>query len=335
MRRRWLAILVLSFFVWSCGGDDGPSNPGDGDDTPGGLTEAQAALVGAIFGAGFDGTEVTTESIDNVAGAVEVASIANGELTFTGTLTETGAGTGEFNWAAGPNDRMVVQFAGGPRFEVFIQAFEGFLDGDASDFVDFHSDFRFRIVSPNLVDIQVQSQSGSPGGPGRLSPASPAATVVFNRRTTGTVVSGDRTYTVDITNQGERFFEVDGNFSELDRTDILTGTIQFAGGTITLNEGSRSHLIFNAGEDRLVQNFFRENESSAVLGGETFQFSDFFIRREFVNGRISEVDFWVAQGALVRNGTAIGQIDWSFPPAEGSTGPTAVIRFERGEVLEL
>lgn len=361
MHRTVAVILALSILVVSCGGDDGPSNPGNGG--PGGLSGAQAELVGALFTAGFDGSDFTDESIDNVAGAVEVASIANGVLTFNGTLTETGSGTGEFNWAAGPNDRMVVQFSGGPRFEVFILAFDGFVDGNASDFVDFHSDFRFRIVSPGLADVQVQSESGNPAAPGRhfapraapfptgpcneialartpsrstpRSPSAPATTVVFDRRTTGTVVFDGITYTVDIRNQGQRFFEVDGNFSELDETDILSGTIASGGGTITLDDAFRSHLIFNAGEDRLVQNFFREIESSATIGEDTFRFMDVFLRREFLNGRISEPDFWRIEGFLARNGTSIGQFDWSFVPSSGSTGPSAVIRFGDDEVLPL
>lgn len=384
MRFRMLLVagLILAGpFFSGCGGDDGPTDPGNGGNNGvGGLTGAQTTLVAATYGGADDARETTNTLIENVAQAVEVASIAanTGQLVLTGTLTETGPGTGQFTWNAQPTDKMIVVFNGGPTFTIVIQNFEGFLDGDADDFLDAHSNFRFTVSAPGLLNLQIQSQTGAPGAGARLAgvdaaaalaratraerraaaralnmpliegrnaaggfhgtrlaPLSPAGNVAWVRRATGTVVDNGVTFTIDLTSRGSRFSDVSPPFVELDTTELLSGTLGNTNGQIVLAEGHRAHSIFNSGDDVFVQNFFRENESEATVGNDRFQFVDLFVKNEFTNFKISEPEFWVARGTLQKNGTVLGQVDWSGPRIEGTSGPHAVIRFTNGQVMNL
>jgi hypothetical protein len=74
------------------------------------LTATQTSLIATAATGAFNVKTLAEEAVQNVAGAVEVASEAAGgtQPTLTGTLTESGPGTGQFTWAAGPNDKMIV-----------------------------------------------------------------------------------------------------------------------------------------------------------------------------------------------------------------------------------
>lgn len=385
MRRLYLllclcALVLLGPSLTGCGDDKKPTEPGTGG--AGGLTGDQATLVGATFGGAFDAKETTNTLIENVAQAVEVASTAanTGQLVLTGTLTETGRGTGVFTWTAQPVDKMIVEFNGGPTLTIVIRNFEGFLEGTAEDFLRSHSSFRFSISAPGLFDFQIQSQTGAPtrvrpaaaaspvladvvrraegterelrarrvdlplihapgsvrgfrGAP--LAPLGAAGTIHWNRHTTGTAVDNGVTFNVDLTSAGTRFSDVSPPFVELDTTELLSGTLGTTRGQIVLAEGYRAHSIFNSGDDVFAQNFLRENQSEATVGADRFKFVDLFVRSEFTNFKISQPDFWVARGQLQKNGAVLGQVDWSGPRIEGTSGPHPVVRFTNGQVLDL
>lgn len=325
MKIRHGILVLATLLLAGCGGSDGPTNPGGG---AGGLTATQTSLIATAATGAFNAKTLAEEAVQNVAGAVEVASVAAGgtQLTLTGTLTETGPGTGEFTWAAGPNDKMIVKFSGGPTFTITIAAFTGFLEGSAQDFLRSHSDFRFHVTAPNLLDLQVASQAGGSG------------TTVYVRHTTGTVVSNGKTIGVDLTNNGNDFRSVDGNFVELQSSETLTGTLTSGEGTVQIHETDSSHSIFNAGDNVHVVNFFLNGSSEAHLGGDVFAFQNVLVKREFTNDRIAQPDFWVAQGQLLKNGTVIGQVDWNKTPTEGTTSanqPHAVIKLAAGGQIDL
>lgn len=324
MKFRYVLVLVSALVLAGCGGSDGPTNPGGA----GGLTATQTSLIATAATGAFNVKTLAEEAVQNVAGAVEVASEAAGgtQLTLTGTLTESGPGTGQFTWAAGPNDKMIVKFNGGPTFTITIAAFTGFLGGTAKDFLESHSDFRFHVTAPNLLDLQVTSQAGG------------SSTTIYVRHVTGTIVSNGKTIGVDLTNNGSDFGSVDGSFVELESSETLTGTLTSGDGTIQIHETDSSHSIFNGSSGTHVVNFFLNGASEAHLGNDVFAFQQVLVKREFTNDRISEPDFWVAQGQLLKNGTVIGQVDWSKAPTEGTTSanqPRAVVKLTAGGQIDL
>ncbi|MCC7142504.1 MAG: hypothetical protein IT349_10425 [Candidatus Eisenbacteria bacterium] len=347
--RHLTLFAVLTLIFLGCGDRDRVTDPGPGPDPDsGGIPAAEQAGIQSAFSAGDLSREFATEAVEAVAFWVFAASFQNNNtVTINGTLTQTAEGSDEFTWVNTPGDRLLVDLTvnGSPvRFEVTVSAFEGDLSSDSDNFKDFHSNFAFRIVRQGQFDATVASQSGTPGRPARTSgrlgeqreATSPAAgTVAFVRSLTGTRVFGGITYTANLTVQGTSFFEVDGQFAELDRRDGITGTLTAAGIALQISETSRGHILSNAGEGRTVANHFRNADNQISVNGVSYEMSQVAIQTETVNGKISEPDFWNASGTLRRGGAAIGALRFRSPPALGGDHPGLIWDLGEGQSIPL
>lgn len=341
------ALLALIFL--GCGDRDRitDSDPGPDPDN-GGIPAAEQAGIQSAFSAGDVSREFATDAVEAVAFWVFAASIQNNnKVTVTGTLTQTAEGSDEFTWVSTPGDRLLVDLtiSGAPvRFEVTVSAFDGDLSGDSDDFKDFHSNFAFRIARQGQFDVNVASQSGTPGLAGArvdrvgasVGAASTAAgTVAFVRTLTGTRIFNGVTYTANLTVQGTSFFEVDGQFAELDRRDGITGTLTATGISLQINETSRGHILSNAGEGRTVANHFRNADNQISVNGVSYEMSQVAIQTETVNGKISEPDFWNAAGTLRRGGTPIGALRFRSQPTLGGDHPGLIWDLGEGKSISL
>ncbi len=266
---------------------------------------------------------------------VFIASIANGgTLTLTGTLTENAAAPNGFTWAATPNDRMIVNFSGGQTLVARFAAFQGFLGGTFEDFVDFHSNLDFTVALAGSFDLRVRSASGNPAAPDLPGTASPAGVTVFERRVTGTFLSEGESLVVDLTHTGRRDSDISGGSIDFLSEESTGGTITAPGGQITVDATYRYRLVRF---DNFVENVTRTVNSQVVAGGVTWKFDNAFVRKAYFNNRVSEPDFWVAQGTLRRNGQPEALVRFDRPVLNGDAfpGPRAELAFSGGEVVPL
>lgn len=294
----------------------------------------QTALQQA-FTAGTDASLTADALVNGAAEVVFAASIANGGvLTLTGTVTESAGAPNGFTYAADPNDRMVIQFADGTRVEAVFAAFEGFFDGTYEDFVDSHSNLDFTVVVAGQVNLHIRSASGPASSPTRGAGLSPAAATSFERAISGTYAANGETVTVNLTHAGNRNFEVDGQFLDYLSEEGTIGTIAAPSGQITVNEGYRYTLVRF---DNFVENVTRASLSKVVVGGETYEFVDGFVRKAYRNNLVTDTDFWVARGSLLKNGAPVAQIRFNGPVIAGAAfpGPRAELAFGTGEVVPL
>jgi len=307
-------------------------------DGGGGFPADQVSATQAAFSLGTTATDTAESLIEDQSGVVDFvffASSLNGDvLTTTGTLTQLAPNSETFTYSPQPNDKLILQFSPSPRVEIVITAFDGDLSG-LTDFARFHSDLRFRINVPQQFDITVASRSGAPGLTRSTGAAAdPQTNIAYERTVTGDVVLNGQTHQVNLSLEGTLFFEVDGSFANFERSDAVTGTMTGPASTETINESSFSHIIVS---DRVVENYTRQLDNSATVGGVTLRLQT-RVKRAFVEGRVADTDFWEAIGSLSRNGTQVGTVRFSTPPIDGTQAglqPRPVVDLGGGNVIQL
>lgn len=294
-------------------------------------TEIQAIQGG--FALGNVSTSFANDAVAAVSAFVFIASGLNSnQLTLTGTLTQTQENVETFSYSATPSDRLVVDLKiSGTTVTLtfFVTAFEGDLSGDSTDFERFHSNLAFRVTRDGQYDLTLTSASGTPPG------IAPQTNIAYQRHLTGTRILTGVTYTVNVTLSGSLFFEVDGQFAQLDRRDFVSGSVSGGGLAATLDESSRGIVITNAGEGRTVQNSFRNLNDTLTVGGATFGLSQIAIQTELTNGRIAEPEFWQASGSLIKNGATIGTLRFASTPVGGGSHPGLVFALAEGGTIPL
>lgn len=307
-------------------------------DGGGGFPADQVSATQAAFSLGTTATDTVQSLLEDESGVVDFvffASSLNGnKLTTTGTLTQSAPNSGDFTYSPQPTDRLILQFSPSPRVEIVISAFDGDL-GSVRDFARFHTDLRFRIDVPDRFDITVASRSGTPGlSRSSGAAADPQTNIAYERTVTGDVVLNGQTHQVNLQLQGALFFEVDGSFANFERSDAVTGTMTGPVSSETINESSFSHIIVS---DRVVENYTRELDNSATVGGVTLRLQT-RVKRAFVEGEVADTDFWEAVGALSRNGTQVGTVRFSTPPIDGTPAglqPRPVVDLGGGNTIQL
>jgi len=291
-----------------------------------GFAIQEKRLIAEAFGAGTDISIAAGQGVDLGVEAVFVASGQNGnQLTLTGTLTQAAPGSEVFNYSSGPGDRMVVAFSDGTTVQLIFTSFQGFTGGTWEDFRNTHSNLDFRVLPGDGGDLRIQSSSGPPTGGHRL----------FQRTLTGTAQFMGAPVTVNLTHSGDVFFDIGlGAGIEYDSQEQTSGTITSSAGATQVDAGYRYHLV---SFDRFAENVFRAVETSAAIGGNTFRFQDVFVRSSFLDSRVSEPDFWLAQGTLTRNGATVGTVQFDSEVIDGASfpGPKPVVALTEGGTIPL
>jgi len=284
----------------------------------------------------YTGTRTTASlslnGVETVAQAVFEASGQNsGQLTTTGTLTQTGAET--FTWSNTPTDRLVVAFGDESRLEFVIEAFTGDFSSGWEGFRDFHSSLVFTTVTEGSFSLRIQSQSGAPQAP-EAAALSPTGTTRFSRTVEGTLQFAGVPVQVAVINTGEVSADFSGGNVDYRSAETTTGTLTSANASITVNEGYEYVFV---SVTSAVEQSKRANLSSAQVGGNTYAFRDVWAQTTCRNNLVTETEFWQARGELLQNGTAIGVIQFESTPAAGTEcpGPQPVVRMNDGSVVPL
>ena len=296
--------LLLALALTACPSATGPAPaPGNPPVTPdgpapGGSAGPSTATVRAasVLPAAASGLE---EQLSRFAlDGVLFASENRGVLTTTGTIAQT-APNAPFSYAPDPADRLVIAFADGVRLEYAIDAarLEGNVVGGARDFLD----------GPHRLGYSVRLT-------GSTSDISEVDWIVASRqaddRVTRTRVVGATVFeggprNVELARARSVLSEVGPGSNRYEHEETLTGTVLAGALTLAVSEQSRFKLVNN------VVNSTRSFDSAWTEGAGQFRLAG-LVRLSLTDGRPSEPDFWLAEGALTRDGQTIGTIGGKF-----------------------
>lgn len=302
------------------------------------------AVPAGILQAGFSaGNDVALTADELAVGAVQVVfaiSIANGGvLTTTGTATQSAQDPSVFFYTSiEPRDRLIVRLSDGNTIEAVIAGFQGVFENGPDGFLRNHSLLDVTVRIGNTLDLRIQSAAGPAQ---RSDSVARGTTTGFDRRITGSAVlaSTGETMTIDVRHQGTRFVEVDTTALENTNEETATGTISTPSATIEVASYYRYRLI---SVDRFVESITRQSLARVTTGGDTWEFVGVegqpaaIVRKAFVNAEVSDADFWIASGALVRNGQLAAVLRFNGPVIEGMPGgPREELAFQDGSVVPL
>jgi len=330
-----LALLasLIALAPVGCKKGSSPTGPGPG---PGGGSDATPTeVVRAAYGAGFAAAREANDAIDAAIEAVFVASGLNGgSATFTGTLrVPTG---GSVSYSPDPTDRLIVDADGFPEIDIRVASFEGYVGGTWEDFRDAHTDLEVTVSVDGRGTLALASAAGAPTGrvsPDDLDPAARIRTVDIERAIRGTLVVDGATVDLDLVHRGRRHHEFSGGVLSFESEETVRGTASSGGGAIDVVEDYA--YVFYDDRSVDVQNLHRRTSSTVVTDGVTYAFDDVYVRSEHVNYAINQPEYWLAQGRLLRDGVAIGEVRFNAPVLIGTAGPEAILDLGAGGTILL
>jgi len=291
-------------------------------------TDAERKLCAQMFGYPADATELASEAVSLVAEAVWEASGFNGGTpTFSGTLRQSAQNLNQWSYSASPTGKLVLVFAGGPTIEFTFTTFNGYTSGTWEDFVYSHRiDFTCNYLG--RFNFRIQSQ------------ATPVAdTIRISRTITGTCAYYGEQMTTTLTHTGKLYYDVGSGYAFYWHWDQLRGTAYAGAGTITGDEGTYFHIGQNSNVGTHVRNDQRWNSTSAVLNGVSYKYVN--AQASWARGSVLsdpgafnaviDVNYWLAQGQMLRNGAVWGTLKFSSQVVAGSKGPDIVLNLPSGE----
>lgn len=277
-------------------GSDTDTNPGPGpqpdpDPEPGpAAPDAQGALASLTVTAGSNDLRTGASELlgDTVVAATQLAG--GGGLVVTGTLTQQ---NNSYSYSAQPADRLVLQLQNGDSFTFQVTQLDG--DFDADSMAEF-------LRKPHVLQFTVNRSAG--GVTDQLSIASQRNASQFAAAMRGEAVLQGVRYQIDLMSQGTYKNIVD-NYIDYESEETVTGTIASDGLAVNVNEyfRYRYYMFENA-----IETTERKVANQWSVAGQQYAAVDVHIRRNFFNSKPSEFEYWRAQGAIVRDGVAVGTI---------------------------
>lgn len=248
----------------------------------------------------FDGFNVPADAKSAADGAlsltveaVVLASIAaNGgnALETTGTLTQSGE---SFTYAAGPADRLVVEWSEGPATEIYVSQLDGDFEAETiEDFFIADHVVQARVVRDGIVDITVGSGKSGDDSEGGI---------------TGTIIEEGKSYELELSEVTSRTIDVDVSSNSYESNSTLTGVITGPDVSLVVEEEYYYKSIY---VDNFVQNSTRTTNSRWTHNGNEYAVDGVFIRSAFFDGWPDEFDFWRAEGVITENGVPVGQVQF-------------------------
>jgi hypothetical protein len=309
----------------------------------GGTTTDEEVLCQQTFGAAYEAGDLGKEALALGAEAVWGATEANNDIpTFTGTLTETGPGSDVWTYSPTPTDRLVVVFYGGPTIEYVFTAFDGYAEGTWEDFLLSHT-VDFTVFQSGAMDLRIQSTTGpTVAGAGAPVHRPTGYEVEWDRSITGTAAYEGENVTLNLTHTGTENGTVDWNWADYEYQEQYAGTVTSATSSTNVSESSWSSLIHDGSQGRTIINKQLWNNSSATLGGSTYQYQSAHVAwasmgvlGETVGFVVIDQEYWVAEGTMLKDGALFGQVQFDAPVIEGTGGPQLVLHLTTGEDIVL
>ncbi len=297
-------------------------------------------LCQQTFAAAYEAGDLGTEAVGIAAEAVWGATELNNDIpTFTGTLTQTGPDSDVWTYSTTPTDKLVLVYYGGPTVELKFTTFEGYTEGTWEDFLLSHT-LDFTVFRAGAVDARIQSEAGLVSGCQRrvYREAPHGYEMEWNRKIVGTVVFEGETVALDLTHTGTENGTVDWNWADYEYQEQYAGTVASPTSTTTVSESSWGSLIHDGANARTIINKQLWNNSSATLGSSTYQYQNAHVAwasqgvlGETLGFVVIDEEYWVAQGAMLKDGALFGQVQFDAPVIEGTGGPDLILHLTTGE----
>lgn len=281
-------------------GEGEGENPGEGEGEPGeGEGEGEGEVVDDTAGAVeliqlVQTPASLTEQMLNVAlEMVSRAALVTGDTnTLTGTVTVVDDVN---NYSPQPTNELVM-IANGATTRAVITTMDGdFAQPSLRAF--YGEDHDVVVASFTQGAITMSAESHLRGSDG-------------TREAAGTFATGQNfTFNGAFTSVSE----VDGNFSELQRVDIDSGTLTEDGMDISWSTTNSYHLLVGSS---LVEDVNTDLTFAGTAFSSSWNLRDGAIRRTFRDGAAVEADFWQQTGGeVVRDGRSAGALAAAVSPA--------------------
>lgn len=302
----------------------------------------EASLCNQLFSVSYEGSIFGTDAVDIMAeaawGATELSGGTMSNPRLYGTLTQSASNLDDWSYAAAPADRLIVAYAQGPTIEFAFTRFEGWMQGDWEDFTRSHTvDFTAKVAGQ--VDVRIQSE---------CRPATPDDVAydtkqVWERRITGTVPYEGEISTLSILHTGKMQHGIDPyqHIALHEYEEQCSGTVLFDTAQLTISEEYWASYTYNSQTINHVFNYWIRNNSSAVLGGTTYQYQNATVRWEKESFRtqsggyqynvVQQPSYWICGGSLLKNGQAFGTLQFSGPVVVNTHGPDLLLHLGTGE----
>jgi len=228
---------------------------------------------------------------------VEIArSRSNNATTLTGTLTQVG---NNFNYSATPNNLLKVVWSDGAEYEFVIAKFQGSLTNGARAF----------YKGNHLLEYSAKLKPDNDIGNVNLSLRSQRQGSTLSVSLSGSAVFDGQTHTLNLTYTQQVLSDFGPGSIEFHHQDTLQGSLSSPSFQIQVNETYDFRLV---GSSSLVMQTIRTLNNTWSEGGQQFRLQNGLIKKVFRDGNPIELDFWTAQGDLLRGGVRVGGFGQSF-----------------------
>ena len=294
--------------------------------------QSEADIILTMYSGATDATDLSGDLISYAAHAVWAASTQTGQITTTGTLTQSAADPDSWTYSATPNDKMVLKFASSAILNFQYTTINGYTDGTIDDFLDSHNmDFQAEIQ--DKLNLHIVSHIG---------PDAEKGDTEWNQSLKGTIVQEGISYTVDLNYTGAKKGDLGASISIYDYSDKTTGTVSSSKVTYTVNQAYRSHSASNSKNGVYAQDRFSLNNNTAQTASATYKFSDAYCKWLSITNPgdsayavVNEPYNWEVSGHLLKNNASFGQVQFDRTIVEGTYGPHLIARCTNGKAYLL
>lgn len=314
--------------------------------TSSGVAAEVITLCQSSFNSANEAGELGTEAVALAAEAVWGASELNGgNLTLSGTLTQSAQGSDVWTYSANPTNKLVLIYAGGPVVEFTFTTFNGYLNGTWEDFIDQHN-IDFTVFVQNQTNLRIQSESGfvATGYSKSLKTgAIPEWRREWQRIITGTTLHEGEIVTLNLVHNGEEYGSIEPGWTHLMHDENYSGTISSPSAQMTISQSSYMSRLHDSNTATHVLNGQLTNNSSFVLNGITYKYEN--AHAAWAAGStlssgdfnvVIDTNYWKAQGTMLKNGQLFGNIQFTGPVvANAYGGPDLVLHLTTGEDIFL
>lgn len=254
-----------------------------------------------IFQTLYNGPQLTYEAAlqytQVMAHAVYLASIQNGRIVTTGTLTQYAPDFNSFSYTAEPSDKLNIKFMNGFAMEYKILDLRGNFNGDGQNFLYRDHALSYNLVIPQTAEVNVQNQQLNGQRAGMMS---------------GRIKFQDTEYEIDIRNSGTYYFENDNSGLEYKTSINLTGTFLDKTNSMSMNVSDTysSNFILardrSSGKSSSAMNTIIGKNSTLTHSQQVYRLDNVQIRKNFKDGKPHDSSYWHASGSVRANEQPVG-----------------------------
>jgi len=298
-------------------------------------THAQeSTILKELFASTNDITKTSTDAISLAVDAVWEASGITGQVTTTGTLTQSTTNPDVWTYSSSPNDKLNLVFANGQVVSFVFYQINGYTGGTAEDFKYSHN-MDFNTFIQNYLNMRVNSNTYPQNG-----------IIYWQRSITGSIVYDNQVMNLNVSHTGNLNYEISSGWALYEYTEQASGTISSNTFSINASEGYWRKMIHNSNESKFIMNTEITNNSSGNYGGTTYKYQNAKVfwaaYTQFADSanmnmynQVIDASQWSVQGTLLKNGQNYGVLQFSGPVINYTPGPDLIVHLNDGTNIYL